>query len=127
MATWHALAKLRIHTDTTVQFLEEETVRLGKQVRKFKDTTCAQYNTGELSKEIAARGRREAAMIVKGKKSITKSEKTKRKKVFNINTPKFHALGAYASVIRHKGTTDNYTTQVVRLLFVKQCLLVCLL
>jgi hypothetical protein len=35
-------------------------------------------------------------------------------KQFNLNTYKFHALGDYVSMIRMFGTTDSFTTQVVR-------------
>ncbi|OCB90166.1 hypothetical protein A7U60_g2627 [Sanghuangporus baumii] len=113
LATWHALAKLRIHTETTVGLLEEETKCLGRIVHRFKRTTCEGYVTHELPKEIAARGRREAAKIAKGKQRIgtTKNEEAKQKKL-NINTPKFHALGYYAPAIRRKGTTDSFSTQI---------------
>ena len=109
---WHSYAKLRMQTDTSVRFLDDETKRLGRQVRVFKDITCEALEAKELPKEIAARGRREAARIAKGKPT-TKSEKAKRKKTLNINTPKFHVLGSYAFRIPRQGTTDNSSTQVV--------------
>jgi hypothetical protein len=39
----------------------------------------------------------------------------RRQKTFNLNTYKFHALGDYAATIRQFGTTDSYTTEMVRL------------
>lgn len=42
----------------------------------------------------------------------------RRVKMWNINTPKFHALGDVASYIRSYGTTDSYSTQLVRQSFV---------
>jgi hypothetical protein len=35
-------------------------------------------------------------------------------KTLNLDTYKFHALGDYAQMIKRFGTTDSYTTQVVR-------------
>ena len=43
LAEWHALAKLRLHTDTTLKFLEQATVILGRKARHFKKTVCAAY------------------------------------------------------------------------------------
>ena len=106
MCTWHCLAKLRMHTDSSLETLEDETKRLGRQARRFKKTTCEEFTARELPKEIAARGRREAARIAKGKRPTTKAEKIKLKK-FNINTPKFHILGHYVRKIRWFGTTDS--------------------
>ena len=38
----------------------------------------------------------------------------RKSKVWNINTPKFHSLGDVTSYIRVFGTTDSYSTQLVR-------------
>ncbi|KAL5531049.1 hypothetical protein ACEPAG_3925 [Sanghuangporus baumii] len=119
LATWHAYAKLRIHTETTVRLLKTCTKELGKQVRLFKkETSC--YNTRELQREVAARGRRYIAMVGKGKgkAKLQSSEQGEashgdpKRKILNINTPKFHALGEYAQAIRHFGMTDSYSTQI---------------
>ncbi|KAF9049001.1 hypothetical protein BJ165DRAFT_1592981 [Panaeolus papilionaceus] len=40
LATWHALAKLRLHTESTIQSLENSTTHLGKVLRKFQSVTC---------------------------------------------------------------------------------------
>lgn len=114
LATWHALAKLRLHTETTVQLLEAETKTLGRLVRRFKKTTCAIYDTKELPKETAARGRRTAALVKKGKgKENTGGPLKPNQKVLNINTYKFHSLSKVAGAIRRVGTTDSYNTQIV--------------
>jgi hypothetical protein len=39
LATWHGLAKLRLHTDTTLSFLDTSTTRLGKILRHFSSET----------------------------------------------------------------------------------------
>lgn len=116
LSTWHALAKLRLHTETTVTLLESETKRLGRLVRKFKKITCGAYVTKELPKETAARGRRTAALVKKGAvKNQGKETSISKIKTLNINTYKFHALGEYPRHIRRYGTTDSYSTQIVSL------------
>ena len=114
LASWHAYAKLRMHTETTIRLFEKVTIELGRQVRLFKKVTCSVYDTKELPKEMAARGRRQAAEIKKSRRNVdsTKELASKRKQL-NINTPQFHALGDYPSAIRRFGTTDSYSTQIV--------------
>lgn len=116
LASWHAYAKLRMHTTDTLDFFDIATVILGQSVRKFYKTTCNYYFTTELPDEYAARSRREAALAAKH--NVTSTAPGKRKagpkyKSLNISTYKFHALGDYANTIRQRGTTDNYTTQPV--------------
>ena len=55
LATWHGLAKLRLHTETTVQDLENSTARLGDILRDFQKTVCPEYDTYNLPTEEAAR------------------------------------------------------------------------
>lgn len=54
-AQWHALAKLRIHSESTLNFLEEIFKKLSRQLRKFRDHTCTAFSTVELPKEKATR------------------------------------------------------------------------
>ncbi len=56
-AEWHALAKLRMHTDSMLTLLEELTTKFGKLMRQFRDLTCSQFLTIELPREAAARTR----------------------------------------------------------------------
>src|SRR6266446_7316164 len=65
LATWHFLAKLRLHTESTLTALETSTSRLGSAFRKFISITCEAYVTKDLPSEEAARGRREAALAQK--------------------------------------------------------------
>lgn len=107
-AQWHVLAKLWLHHQLTVDFLEYTTVQLGAQMRRFDRDTCAMTTTRELQREADARARREG----RGKGKGT----TSRKPVsFNIFTIKFHYLGDYAASIRKFGTCDSYSTETVSL------------
>lgn len=54
LAEWHALAKLRLHSDDSLRSLDRSLRRLADQIRKFQRTTCSAYHTEELPSEAAA-------------------------------------------------------------------------
>ncbi len=123
LAEWHALAKLRLHTDSTVQSLRTSTTMLGAKLRHLVNNICPHYHTKELPGEEAARGRRRAAKSAK----VTNQPVTQvgtavstqnrvqgpKRKLLNLCTYKLHALGDYVSQILWFGTTDSYSTQTV--------------
>jgi hypothetical protein len=121
LASWHAFAKLRIHTDITLDLFQAATRSLSASVRQFLRTTCEEYITQELPKEAAARGRRKAALVAKGAQAGSvasgKASIAPKFKKLNFKTYKYHALADYPDTIRRFGTTDNYNTQTVRLSF----------
>ncbi|KAG6906052.1 hypothetical protein DXG01_016127 [Tephrocybe rancida] len=120
-ATWHGLAKLRLHTDKTLQMLDEVTVSLGNALRNFVTLTCSKFKTRELPREAAARVRR-TALPARGKQSSTvpklggpsvaPGNTTRKPKSLNLNTYKFHSIGDVAATIRTFGTTDSYSTEI---------------
>lgn len=71
MAHWHGLAKLRMHTDDTLELLDKTTTSLGNALRLFQSSTCAAFDTKELQREVDARDR-------KDKKSQDKSKATSK-------------------------------------------------
>lgn len=113
-AHWHAIAKLRMHTDHTLQILEDLTTKLGDQLRFFADVTCLNYSTVELPREAAARKRRESEKSQVNASFPETTHRTRRKKTFNMNTYKHHALGDYVETIRTYGMCDSYSTEAVR-------------
>jgi len=117
LATWHALAKLRLHTEWSVTYFEAVTKLLGSKLRAFVKSTCEEYDTRELPREVAARGRHKAASAAQRPRKPNTSHGTgqpsARKKVFSLRTYKLHALGDYPRAIRTFGTTDVYSTQPV--------------
>ncbi|KZV97074.1 hypothetical protein EXIGLDRAFT_608534, partial [Exidia glandulosa HHB12029] len=122
MAEWHALAKLRMHTEETLKALEDETVTLTTLLRKFVDITCAAFNASELPRERAARLRRAAksgasngSTTATDDSGAADSTPSAKAKVFNMNTYKVHALPDYPEAIREYGTMDSYTTMLVSL------------
>lgn len=93
-AQWHALAKLRIHTELSLSFLEETFMILSRQLRKFRDFTCAAFETVELPKEKAARQQRFTQRAT-GPNDGPSGSGGLRVKKFNLSTYKFHSMGDY--------------------------------
>ena len=58
-AEWHALAKLRMHTESSLALLESLTTEFGLLMQNFQELTCSQFATTELPRETDARKRRE--------------------------------------------------------------------
>ncbi|KAG1865192.1 hypothetical protein C8R48DRAFT_601365, partial [Suillus tomentosus] len=110
-AHWHALAKLRMHTDETLVFLDAVTVKLGKQLRQFQKDTCIAFKTRELRREAEHRQRQQSRSHVGEAEVTTTHQSTRRLKTFNLQTYKLHALGDYSTSIRKFGTTDSYSTE----------------
>ncbi|KAJ7119056.1 hypothetical protein C8R44DRAFT_878566 [Mycena epipterygia] len=112
-ATWHAYAKLCLHSSLTIRSFR--IVDLGSKARKFIRTTCSIYVTYELPQEESRRARRKAQKKAKSPGNnpnlvVTKSPKTRKE--WNITTYKWHSLGDYADTIVDFGTTDSYSTQI---------------
>jgi hypothetical protein len=112
-AEWHALAKLRMHTDATLEHLESLTKEFGRLMRQFRDLT-SQFQTVELPRELASRNRqRQRSQAKTFGQSTGPSESSRKRKILNLFTPKFHSLGDYVQCIRMFGSTDSFSTQVV--------------
>ena len=92
LATWHAYAKLRLHTDTTLEMLETIGGSLCQALRHFAGVTCPQYATKELPQEANARAQ---IAICKKKASST----TAKPKTFNMTTFKLHCIPDYPPAI----------------------------
>ena len=127
-AHWHGLAKLRMHTDPTLDILDNVTTEMGAEFRKFTDKTCSAFDTQELPREAAARKRRNLKKNVKGRKRLGDSTPEPSMdpsmnaaedpdgplpKKFNLQTYKYHSLGDYANTIRRFGTSDSFSTEPV--------------
>ena len=119
LAHWHGLAKLRLHTDETLEVLKEVSGILGDQLRLFANETCSAFSTRELRREAESRRRRQAR---EGESGMTQTQTQgvsatvvgdRRPKLLNLRTYKLHALGDYPAQIRMYGTTDSYSTQLV--------------
>ena len=118
LTTWHSLAKLRLHTDTTLTNLETSSTRLCDLLQKFKTDTCSAYVTQDLPSEEAARGRRQAAKAQKtaeAEKGAGQVQAPKKAKfrAFNMETYKLHSLPDVPAAIRAFGVTENTSTKNV--------------
>jgi hypothetical protein len=127
------MAKLRMHTDLTLDILAQTTSRLGVEFRKFANKTCAAFDTRELAREAEARKRRQQkktqARSAPMKPGPARSNNSTagglndtvsvaggkangpRPMKFSLRTYKFHALGDYVHTIRRVGTSDSYSTE----------------
>lgn len=126
LAEWHALAKLRMHTEHTLNHLNQTTITIGRELRSFQIWTRG-FNTVELPRETAARERRKRKKDIlenannpsspsqdhPGSSRSEKAPARSKVKLLNLLTYKFHALGDYVQTIKLFGTTDSYSTQVV--------------
>jgi hypothetical protein len=59
-AHWHGLAKLRSHTDLTLDVFEGVTIKTGAAFRHFANNICVNFDTRELAREESQRKRRQA-------------------------------------------------------------------
>ncbi|KAK7685095.1 hypothetical protein QCA50_011932 [Cerrena zonata] len=114
LAEWHANAKLRLHTASTVDILRQLTREYGIRLRHFATHICPSYDTRELPKEEAARVRRQAKQRTNrvGEGAPPKPSSTpKTARSFQLTTYKLHAMGDYVQQIVLFGSTDSYSTQ----------------
>ena len=113
-AEWHRFAKLRMHTDTTINHLEMLTKEFGQLMRQFRGSTCSEFQTMELPHEVAAHKRQHQCIQDHVHKPGPASASSHCKiKMLNLQTPKFHFLGDYVCTIWMFGYTDGFSTQVV--------------
>jgi hypothetical protein len=120
---WHGLAKLRLHTEASLKILKRLTTQIGEEMRAFAELTN-KMDIRETPKERARRKKQSAnaqlrmASTGKSKKSVgqqpTTDDDGKRKCVLNLETYKFHSMGDMVSCIERYGTSDSYSTQIVR-------------
>ena len=110
---WHGLAKLRLHTDETLNIFEKVTRDLGSRIQYFVSDVCPYFGTKELSREAKARRRRQAQQDSIQSNQPQGATPGQYPKVLNLQTYKLHALADYPSQIRMYGTMDSYSMQSV--------------
>ena len=120
LAVWLSFAKLRQHTDLTLDQFENAMSSLGQQIRTFSSNVCASFVTMDTPKENATRTRRKAAKASNKSGQQTPSSSSTKPKTgpkcqwfFCIDTYKWHTLGDYLKSIQLHGTTDSYSSQTV--------------
>lgn len=106
------MAKLRMHTDSTLAILDGLTTKLGEQLRSFKALTD-NLDLKETTKEYMARRKRDVSRAARAGLDEP-PESSRKSRSFNLNTPKMHSPGDYVPQIRNLGPIDNHSTQAVR-------------
>ncbi|KAJ3967322.1 hypothetical protein EV361DRAFT_871713 [Lentinula raphanica] len=110
-AEWHALAKLRMHTEQTLDYMETRTREFGKIMRDFCALCKEGYDTYETGREQSARTRRASGKATKTNAPAS-STSPRRKKLLNLFTYKWHGMMDYVWFIKWTGPTDSYSTQL---------------
>lgn len=115
---WHSLAKMRMHTTSSVAVMDDATTVLGSTLRSFQSVTCAAWPTVETAAEQAARARAYARRFQKSTdrgptSAAGPSVQGRRPRTFNLKTIKTHFLGDYVSQIPVVGPADGHSTAVV--------------
>jgi len=99
-AEWHGFAKLRMHTNATIERLDMLTKEFGQLMRQFCDTICPKFKTMELHREVAAHKWQHQCIQDRAPNSVPLSLSSHQKlKTLNLLTPKFHFLGDYVHTI----------------------------
>ena len=99
LTTWHAYAKLCLHTDSTLASFDALTKPLGATLQNFGGRLSDCFDTRELPKEADARKQHEVARENQGKTSNKQKGRATKVK-FNLSTYKLHVLRDYANAIR---------------------------
>jgi hypothetical protein len=105
-----------MHSDTTLDIMDEVTASLGDAFRHFSHEICPVYNTKELPREAGARRRRQSRKSTSTKKAKP-FDGTPFRKVFNLRTYKYHSLDDYTRTIRQLGTTESFSSAVVGIVY----------
>ena len=113
LGTWHALAKLHLHTTYTIAVFTHFTKEVGVQMRRFKYKVCPAYETRELPKEQALQIRRQSKKASREQSGSDAIDSSAGLKEFSISTYKYHALGHYPDQIPYFSTLDTISVQRV--------------
>ena len=110
---WHGLAKLQLHTNETLQIMDNITCFLRNTLHKFASNTCTAFSTQELKCEALCCHHHKAQTHSSATSTLTNSTLACQLKTLNLHTYKLRALGDYTSSIRMFGSMDSYSTQAV--------------
>ncbi|XP_006456659.1 hypothetical protein AGABI2DRAFT_122544 [Agaricus bisporus var. bisporus H97] len=110
-ACWHASAKLRLHTETSLGIFRGLTRAFTKQIRYFANKICPQFSTVQTPSEAATAMCAEAARLKNGSTATVRGSRRIRKE-FHINIPKFHSILHYPDAIPLIGTLNGVSTQI---------------
>lgn len=110
LSEYHSLAKLRMHTETTLQYWEQVIISLTHCLREFQHSS-QELNPKETPTERNTRVRRTQKR--QREKETTWVDTSSQVRTLNLNTYKFHAICDGPASVRQFGTLDSYSTQIV--------------
>ncbi|KAH9911327.1 uncharacterized protein BXZ73DRAFT_108092 [Epithele typhae] len=110
LANFHALGKLRMHTDITLEIMEHATTSMYDSIRRFDAFVATEYETVEQEHERRSRIRRVNTKNLTNAKA-KKLMNAKAKKYRVMQTYKYHAIGHWVSYIRCRGPLDIVSTE----------------
>lgn len=113
MAYWHGLAKMRMHTESSVQLLDATYTVMGSHLRHFEQVVCPRYITKETQKEYAIRIRAASRKKSASVAPLTPAASGQKPRSFNLSTIKAHLLGYAPRYIRMYGPLDMLSTMKV--------------
>lgn len=94
LAEWHALAKLRMHTERTLECLEKSTTIIGRELRNFRNASAKSFTCQELPKETTARQRRrERTQAQRSQPNSASINVNGTSSNMGISNPQLHAGG----------------------------------
>lgn len=102
-----------MHTDATVDHLRLATEELAECLRNINGALETLPSKGHRKTKVIKDGDRK-----QGQKGKKKEDTAIPRPVFNRNTVKLHFLGDYARTILRLGSTDSYSTSLVRVLYI---------
>ncbi|EIW58937.1 uncharacterized protein TRAVEDRAFT_20783 [Trametes versicolor FP-101664 SS1] len=108
LVNWYSLAKLRLHTQVTVDIFRVATKHMYAAVRHFARTTCEGHVMHELAKEADVRARRQGARP--GKKAG--STQPCIVKFGTWKTYKYHVLGDCPDYVESAGPLETTSTKM---------------
>ena len=95
LVTWHAYAKLCLHTNMTLEMMDTVCTSLCQAVRDFATITCPRYVSKELPKEAHTCIAHQTDQVNCAKSRMQKKTAGTKKKQFNMETFKLHCIPNY--------------------------------
>jgi hypothetical protein len=114
MATFHSLAKLRMHSTRTLELLDDVTEVMGAALRNLRNVSSKALTVMELPRDVQARVRNQQRRLQKQAAKTSAAPAQKKVLTLNLNTIKTHLLEHYRNCVEAFGTTDSYSTSIVR-------------
>lgn len=111
---WHALVKLRLHSQSTVLLLDAATSEVGRSVRRFRRVTD-HIETYDLPQDDAAKAkkRRKKKQTDDQDPEVPTKKRVCKPAKLNLTMYKWHSISHYPEDVPYTGPLDLDSTQTV--------------